>query len=219
MRAARNCPASDSSRIWEANYEDSSLRGYSRGLSEQKLNLVRKILFLSRSLSNRPYFQQRLGDQASFWPQGRPRVRSVFPCWLLWLLIRNRRATISLIARPQSHTQYCGRSNAYFIGLIRDAASTPLGKPSAITRERMSRFVENRPRFLTNWRRRTVRLPALPAGFCQTNPSLRILCLQLQNTNFAASWIRRGLLSCEVTVPNPLELPETKFVPGNPNWG
>jgi hypothetical protein len=27
MRAARNCPASDSSRIWEANYEDSSLTG------------------------------------------------------------------------------------------------------------------------------------------------------------------------------------------------
>jgi hypothetical protein len=168
MRAARNCPASDSSRIWEANYEDSSLRGYSRGLSEQKLNLVRKILFLSRSLSNRPYFQQRLGDQASFWPQGRPRVRSVFPCWLLWLLIRNRRATISLIARPQSHTQYCGRSNAYFIGLIRHAASTALGKPSAITRERMSRFVENRPRFLTNWRRRTA-----PAG-CRHCPRVSI---------------------------------------------
>ncbi len=41
--------------------------------------------------------------------------------------------------------------------------------------------------------------------------------VQLQKTNFPANWIKRGLLDCEVTCPKPLELPERKPVPGNPN--
>jgi hypothetical protein len=40
-----------------------------------------------------------------------------------------------------------------------------------------------------------------------------------QNTNFRANWINRGLFACEVTIPKPFVLPDTKPVPGTPNWG